>query len=100
MYSFVFEKEIKYYEYYYICNKEGKRIRSKNDFCFCIDRLRKVITFINAQDIEDVIDINKLLNTLLDIRKVLEIQGYSIDNGNFPYYINNELVNLLGAKQI
>ena len=99
MYSFVFEKEIKYYEYYYICNKEGKRIRN-NGFCFCIDRLRKVITFINARDIEDVVDINKLLNILLDIRKVLEIQGYSIDNHNFPYYINNELVNLLRAKQI
>lgn len=100
MYSFVFEKEIKYYEYYYICNEEGKRIRSKNSFCFCIDRLRKVITFINAQDIEEVIDINKLFDILLDIRKVLEIQGYSIDNNNFPYYINNELVNLLGVNQI
>lgn len=100
MYSFVFEREIKYYEYYYICNKEGKRIRNKDSFCFCIDRLRKVIAFLNARDIEDVIDINALLNALLDIRKILEIEEYSIDNHNFPYYINNELVNLLKAKQI
>ena len=102
MYNFVYDNinscgTIEYYDIYR--NNEPMYDILEETASLFINRSKKTIAFINAIELKDKSEINKMIELVIDMKDYLNITGYSIDE-SYKYLINKNLIEYLGVNII